>query len=220
MATYILRQYKYLQKVGSPGKVNRILQIIYMYYFCSIRHRRSHLVIFWVLLLLIKISFPPKQNSSHWCRWRYYSHMHYNYYWCYKSPAPRSCWVHPWIRWCTKFGHFMHFWQNYRQKILKGLWFFFENGHGSTWWTIRTTYFVYIRIVFAGMNFYLWCDWDMNEKAYDTHFEIEHCSNIKTIAYVLFFFIYSILQIISGRDDMICSNTINHKRLIYRLTLP
>jgi len=119
-----IRQYKYLQKVGSPGKVNRILQIIYMYYFCSIRHRRSHLVIFWVLLLLIKISFPPKQNSSHWWRWRYYSHMHYNYYWCYKSPAPRSCWVHPWIRWCTKFGHFMHFWQNYRQKILKGLWFF------------------------------------------------------------------------------------------------
>ena len=53
----------YYLKVGSLGKINRILQIIY--YSCSIRNHRPQLAINPILFFYIKITFPPKQNNSH-----------------------------------------------------------------------------------------------------------------------------------------------------------
>ena len=55
------------------------------------------------------------------------------------------------------------------------------------------------------MHFYL-CDWIDEWKTDIAHFKIEQCSNLKAI--VCFFLFCSILQIISGTDDMI-SYTIN-----------
>jgi hypothetical protein len=58
---------------------------------------------------------------------------------------------------------------------------------------------VYVCLVLAEMHVYLWCDQIYEWKTYTIHFEIEKCSNLKTIVYD---FIYSI-QIIIDTDDMI-----------------